>query len=129
VTITIDPAATADAGIPQTICSDATVTLSGAIGGTATSSTWSTAGDGSFNDPSLLNAIYTPGPNDITNGTVTLILTTNDPAGPCAPAVDNVIITINPAATVDAGPALSICSDATATMAGVIGGGASSNHG
>jgi hypothetical protein len=36
---------------------------------------WSTAGDGTFNDPALLNAIYTPGPNDISAGEVDLTLT------------------------------------------------------
>jgi uncharacterized protein YrzB (UPF0473 family) len=35
---------------------------------------WSTAGDGTFNNIFLPDAIYTPGPNDIANGTVTLTL-------------------------------------------------------
>ncbi|HEX5171392.1 MAG TPA: gliding motility-associated C-terminal domain-containing protein [Cyclobacteriaceae bacterium] len=126
VVITIEPAATVDAGAPQTICSDGTATLAGTIGGSASSSTWTTSGDGAFNDATLLNAIYTPGPNDLTAGTVTLTLTTNDPAGSCPAVSDNVVITINAAATVDAGPVQTICSGSTVTLAGVIGGGASS---
>ena len=35
---------------------------------------WTTSGDGSFNDSSLMYAIYTPGPNDILSGSVELEL-------------------------------------------------------
>ncbi len=35
---------------------------------------WTTAGDGTFNDPNLENAIYTPGTDDIANGSVVLSL-------------------------------------------------------
>ncbi|HPE87192.1 MAG TPA: C25 family cysteine peptidase [Bacteroidales bacterium] len=38
------------------------------------SAEWSSAGDGAFDDPTLLNAIYTPGPADVANGSVTLTL-------------------------------------------------------
>jgi gliding motility-associated-like protein len=96
VTITVNPLATVDAGAPQTICGAASVALNGVINGAATSATWSSSGDGTFNNPTLLNALYTPGPTDRVNGTVTLTLTTNNPAGPCPAASDNVTITINP---------------------------------
>ena len=59
-----------NAGPDQTICEGSTVQLAGQIGGSASSGTWSTSGDGSFNNVSLLNAIYTPGPTDISNGSV-----------------------------------------------------------
>jgi len=36
---------------------------------------WTSSGDGTFNDPSLLDAIYTPGVNDISYGEVELTLT------------------------------------------------------
>jgi gliding motility-associated-like protein len=124
--LTIDPTATADAGAPQTICSGSTIALSGSFGGTATSATWTTAGDGTFDDPTSLTAVYTPGTADRTGGTVTLTLTTNDPSGACVSSSDDVVITIDAGATVDAGPAQTICSDATATLAGSIGGAASS---
>ncbi|AYB34255.1 gliding motility-associated C-terminal domain-containing protein [Chryseolinea soli] len=96
VTITINPVATVDAGAPQTICGAASVALNGVINGAATSATWSSSGDGTFNNATLLNATYTPGPTDRINGTVTLTLTTNNPAGPCPAVSDNVTITINP---------------------------------
>jgi hypothetical protein len=86
-------AATANAGTPQTICAGGTVTLAGSIGGSATSSTW-TASSGTFSNASSLTSTYTP---SITNGTVTLTLTTDDPdgAGPCGAAIATVIITVN----------------------------------
>jgi gliding motility-associated-like protein len=126
VTITINSAPIVDAGAPISVCEGSAVTLAGTIGGSATSATWSTAGDGTFNNAGLLNAVYTPGPADIAAGTVTLTLTTNDPAGPCLPASDDVVITIDPGATVDAGTTITICADGTATLAGVIGGSATS---
>ena len=96
VNITINPAATVDAGAPQTICLGSTVTLDGTLGGSATGVTWSTSGDGSFNNINDPDAVYTPGANDQLSGTVTLTATSNNPAGPCPAAVDNVVITLIP---------------------------------
>jgi hypothetical protein len=125
--ISINPVATANANTDQTVCaSSPNVTLAGSVGGAATSGTWS-GGSGTFNpNNTALNATYTPSAAEITAGTVTLILTTNDPAGPCTAATDDVVITINPVATVSAGPPLTMCSDAGATMAGSFGGSATS---
>src|SRR5690606_14857822 len=122
VTITRFTPASVDAGAPLIICSGNTATLAGIIGGSATSATWTTAGDGTFNNAGLLNAIYTPGTNDRAAGSVVLTLTTNDPLGPCPAMSDNVTITINAVATVDAGPAIVVCEGETATMAATFGG-------
>ena len=124
--LTINPAATATAGSAATICAGGTYTLAGVIGGSATSSTWSTSGTGTFNNVALLGAIYTPSAADIAAGTVTLTLTTNDPAGPCPAATSSLILTINPLPTVSAGSPATICSGSTYTLAGAMGGGASS---
>ena len=120
--VTINQLPTVDAGTNRTICSTETVTLNGSIGGTATSATWS-APSGSFSNVNDLNATYTP---SISTGTVTITLTSNDPAGPCGPDIDTVIITVNPAATVHAGPDQTICSNETVTLVGSFGGSASS---
>src|SRR5207247_2064999 len=95
VVITTYQAATVNAGTDQTICETGTATLSGSKGGSASSSTWSTSGDGSFNNASLLNAVYSPGTADIAANTVTLTLTTNNPAGPCNAVTDMVVISID----------------------------------
>jgi len=42
---------------------------------------WSTSGDGTFDDANTLDALYTPGPTDISNGDVVLTITAEDPDG------------------------------------------------
>src|SRR5258706_1464241 len=124
VTITIDQAASVNAGVDQIICGGSTVTLAGSIGGAAASGTWS-GGTGTFNpNATTLNAIYTPSAAEITAGTLTLTLTTDDPAGPCPSVNDQMIVTIDPAATVNAGADQTICAGSTVTLAGTIGGSA-----
>lgn len=128
-TVEILDAAIANAGVDQTKCySTPNVTLAGSISGTATSGTWTTnGGDGTFiPDNNFATATtYIPGPTDISNGTVTLILTTNDPGGICPGAgVDQMIVTIAPAPTVNAGSNLIICANTFATLEGSFGGSA-----
>ena len=93
--VVVNPAAVADAGVNQPSCNGTTVTLAGSISGGASSATWSTAGDGTFSNPNMLNSDYTPGPSDISAGSIVLTLTTNDPAGPCGPASDVMTILIS----------------------------------
>ncbi len=124
--ITINQAATVEAGEPQTICAGSTATLNGSIGGSATSATWS-GGTGTFlPNASTLNAVYNPGAADVAAGTVTLTLTTNDPGGPCGFVTDQVVITINPQATVNAGSDQTICGGSAVTLNGTFGGSATS---
>ncbi len=119
VTVNSYAPATVDAGLPQTICAGSpTSALSGTIGGGATSATWSTSGTGSFSDINSLTPIYTPSAADTTAGSVTLTLTTNDPAGPCPPVTDNVVITIQKLVTVNAGTDKPLCSGSTLTLTG-----------
>ena len=99
--ISVDSLATVSAGVNDSICDSSSDTLSGSIGGGASSSTWTTSGDGTFSDSSLLNAVYTPGSADIGAGTVTLYLTTDDPAGPCVAVVDSIILTISASPVLD----------------------------
>jgi hypothetical protein len=82
--------ATVSAGPDQSICALATVQLAGAIGGGATSATWS-GGGGTFSpNNTTLNAVYTPSAAERAAHSATLTLTTNDPAGSC-PAVSDVM--------------------------------------
>ncbi|MEQ8302734.1 MAG: BspA family leucine-rich repeat surface protein [Cyclobacteriaceae bacterium] len=66
---------TADANADVLVCPSSTVQLSGTIGGSASGATWTSSGTGSFNDNTLLDAIYTPSTGDETNGSITLTLT------------------------------------------------------
>ncbi len=63
----------ADAGDDMTISAGQSVTLNGQAE-SSSSVAWSSAGDGSFDDETLLNATYTPGSDDITTGEVSLTL-------------------------------------------------------
>ena len=96
-TITAPGAPTATAGANATICAGSDYTLSGTMGGTASSITWTSSGSGTFDTPSSVTATYTPSPGDISNGSVILTITSDDPdgIGPCTPAVDNMTLTIN----------------------------------
>lgn len=95
VTITVGEPATAEAGSTQVICEGNLVQLDGSFGGGASSGTWSTGGDGDFNNETVPNTIYDPSVNDESNGTVMLYFETNDPDGGCNSALDSVLITID----------------------------------
>ncbi|MFB6305977.1 MAG: hypothetical protein ABEH43_03145 [Flavobacteriales bacterium] len=125
VTITINKLPTADAGPNDTVCEGVGYTLSSAsIGGTASSGSWSTSGDGSFDNASNVNATYTPGSNDGSNGSVTLTLTTDDPSGPCGAVSSSMTLTVNPApsASITPDPA-SVCVNEDLSLDGAPSGG------
>ena len=92
VSINLNDTVQVSAGIDGTVCSDDDILLSGFIGGSASSATWS-GGSGTFDNINVLNAIYTPSPADIISGSVDLILTTDDPVGPCTANFDVVTFT------------------------------------
>ena len=123
--LTINPIATVNAGSAQTICAGSTATMAGSIGGSATAANWS-GGGGSFSpNNTALNAVYTPTAAEILAGSTTLTLTTDDPTGPCGPVSATVVLTINPLATVNAGTDQTVCATSPVTLAGTVGGGAS----
>ncbi len=126
VQLTFNRAPVVDAGTDRIICETSTVNLNGTIGGSAVSATWTTTGDGDFSFAGDLNAVYTPGPTDKSNGLVTLILTTNDPDGPCAAVSDSLDVQIRPRAISIPGSYSNICIGDTVFLAGNIGGAATS---
>lgn len=93
-TVSVEEAASVSAGPDQTLCaSAATINLAGNFGGAATGIVW--AGAGTFNpDNTVPNAIYTPTAAEVAAGTATLNITTDDPAGVCIAATDQVVFTI-----------------------------------
>lgn len=106
-TLFILPAGNVNAGSDQTVCSNnANVALSGIVSGGATTGIWFTSGSGKFTpDNKTLNASYTPSPADTAAGKVTLTLSANS----CNFAKDDLILTINPSAIVDAGQDQIVC--------------------
>lgn len=61
---------------------------------------WETSGDGAFSDPSLIDPIYTPGPNDVLNGGVVLTLN----AYGSSVHSDEMYLSIGPKPLADPGP-------------------------
>ncbi|MBL4615000.1 MAG: hypothetical protein JKY27_09030, partial [Magnetovibrio sp.] len=127
--ITLTKAPVALANIDQTVCADApAITLAGTVYSSATvlwTVTFPVVPDGSFDNPTLLGAVYTPGAGDIAGGTVTFQLATTG-NGPCVEVTDAMTTTINPVATTSAGADATICAGATHTLVGLMGGAASS---
>ncbi|WP_137305311.1 T9SS type B sorting domain-containing protein, partial [Lentimicrobium saccharophilum] len=115
--LTITKQAIVDAGENARICENETLTLSDATAGNAVSLLWTSNGDGSFDDATLLNAIYTPGTNDIITGSVMLTLTAQS-AGNCVPVSDQMILWISRQAIVTAGDDANICEGGSFTLTG-----------
>jgi len=79
---------------------------------------WTTAGGGTFNDPTKLNPEYLPGENDPEAGTVILTL---HGAGltPCGDVADELLLTFAKSPVADAGTDASICEGETYTLSDV----------
>ncbi|MBO7460027.1 MAG: T9SS type A sorting domain-containing protein [Bacteroidales bacterium] len=74
VIMPVDQTLNVSAGLDINICTDETAQLNG-YASNQTSLEWTTAGDGTFDDATIMNAVYTPGAQDIANGGTTLTLT------------------------------------------------------
>jgi hypothetical protein len=117
MTLTIQRLATANAGSDATICEDATYTLNGTAQHYSSVS-WSSSGTGTFNNPSILKPVYTPSVADKTAGSVVLTLTAQ-PISPCTVSVsDQMTLTIQPLALVNAGDDATICAGQNYQLAG-----------
>ena len=119
MTLTITGQATAYAGVDAAICeTDMSYTLSDATADEYASLEWSSSGDGTFDDITILHPTYTVGANDITNGSVFLILTAYA-NGSCVDAVDTMLLSIGVQPIADAGPDDEMCeTDVSYTLAG-----------
>lgn len=96
--LTIQSLPTADAGSDMTACDQ--VEISGAVIN-ASSSMWTTSGDGTFENESALTTTYYPGPDDLAGLAVEIQLTAFS-AAPCvAEATDNMNISFDLPTIVD----------------------------
>ncbi len=126
VPITINPAATVNAGLNDTICMGNSVPLTGLFGGAATSAVWSGGGGTYIPNNTVSNAVYTPSIAETEAGIVSLTFTTDDPSGPCPAVSDNMALTIRPSPTANAGSEQYVCAGSGINLAGIIGGSATS---
>lgn len=85
------------AGPDQSLCSMTTYDLVFANAEFYSTLLWTTSGDGTFSDPTVMQPTYTFGPNDIATGSATLTLTAQGLgySGSCPPAESPVIITLD----------------------------------
>ncbi|MCK0115368.1 HYR domain-containing protein [Gelidibacter sp. F63206] len=128
VTLTVNSASIANAGADLTVCNAGPIALNGSFSGTATSATWSSSTGGTFTpNANTMNATYSPSAADIAAGSVTLTLTSSNPAGVCNSGVDTVLFTFNESATADAGTNQTICSTQTLDLSGANFGGSATS--
>ncbi len=98
----------ADAGADRNLCSgtpDVALSDASATNGTVA---WTTSGNGTFSDPTVINPVYTFGSAD--TGPVTLTLTVT--GAECGTTTDDLAITFTSAPVADAGPDAAVCATA-----------------
>ncbi|PLW95317.1 MAG: hypothetical protein C0591_11145, partial [Marinilabiliales bacterium] len=105
-----------DAGEDGIVCEDDNHLLNG-FAENHSSILWSTSGDGTFDNPSILNALYTPGNNDINSGSVMLTLTAEG-QGDCDAVSDDLLLEISYMPLVDAGENDTICHNESYVLSG-----------
>ncbi|MCK9616794.1 MAG: C25 family cysteine peptidase [Lentimicrobiaceae bacterium] len=108
MTLFINKSAVAFAGNNLAVCAGATVSLSEATAQNYSAINWTTTGTGTFDDATLINPVYTPSPEDIAAGTVTLTLTAVANA-PCLDVSGELAITIYPLPTAELSGSGEIC--------------------
>jgi hypothetical protein len=99
-TLFINGLPVAFAGNDTLVCKDESIELAGQAQFYDTVE-WQTAGDGVFNDASQLNATYTPGLQDIANGSVTLTLNVAATEVCTGTASDAVLLTVDDCTSID----------------------------
>jgi hypothetical protein len=107
--VTFNPMPEVFAGNSLTICPGESLTLSEATASNHLSLLWTSAGDGSFENPTTLEASYIPGESDIEAGEVELTLTAQG-IGDCEEVVSSLILSFYAAPITEAGEDLSVCS-------------------
>lgn len=75
MTLTIQPELTVNAGPDGYTCEGSNFNITGSSAMLYSSLLWTTSGSGTFNNPAILNPVYSPGPADIAAGSVQLTLT------------------------------------------------------
>lgn len=118
MTLTIDQAPTVNAGVDYEICSNTSITVTDATATNYSTVTWGTDGDGTFTNINSLTPTYTPGPDDVLSGNVTLTIYAN-PTGNCSqPVSDEMILTVISSPTASVNGNNEICEDETYTPIG-----------
>lgn len=125
----VEAAPIVSASADQSLCvNNAVVQLNGSVTGGASTGMWSSSGTGVFTpDNATLNASYEPSATDLSNGNVTLVLTSTN-FGTCLAVSDTMEVTFTIAPAVDAGQdTLNVCSNNNlVSLSGAVSGATSS---
>jgi len=108
---------TASAGDDIDACENSVVQLDGSSSNSS-SVLWTTTGDGTFNDPTLLNADYTFGSNDLLVGSIDMKLTAYAMLPSTDSISDDMIVTVINLPVAVAGDDISICETGSAQLNG-----------
>ena len=118
LSVAIQGTASAFAGNDTSICANGSVILNAAVTG-ASGGYW-TGSSGAFSTANTsLMTVYFPSPAEITAGSVTLTLNTTGNGG-CSPASDDIVITITPAPTANAGANQIVCDNDSIALNGSV---------
>ncbi len=104
----------ASAGQDASICEGSTHQLMGNATN-ADAILWSSAGDGTFNDASIMDPVYTPGTQDIEDGSVVLTLTASSAKNDVS---DDMTLTINKTPIAETGETAVVCAGEDLQVAG-----------
>ncbi len=115
ITVEVNQPPLVDAGPDQQICVGGIFSALNATASNYSSILWTTSGDGTFSNSSILNPFYMPGPNDLLNGSVTLTFTAYGDY-PCPESQDQLVLNIFPLPNADAGPDQSVCLGESVTL-------------
>ena len=107
------------AGDDDLVCENGQYMLNGAVF-FVSSFLWSTSGDGEFSNTQDLNTTYTPGAEDIVNGSMQITLT-GQAQNPCTvDEVSTMILSIQYPPEVNAGDDATICENQTHELSGIV---------
>ncbi len=123
LTIHFTPSPSVTVGSDVSVCANnSTVAISGSVSAGATTGIWSGGAGALAPGGTALTQTYTPGTNDITAGSVYLILaSTNN--GNCKQVKDSILVTFTNAPAVNAGFDLNSCvNNPTTLLSGTVGG-------
>ncbi len=125
VQVVISLPATISAGPDFNACMDTPIPLNGVAGGSATTGSWTAVPTGSFSpSPNQLGPNFIP-PLGYT-GPLQLVITSDDPIGPCPAVTDTLDITVDLHAQANTGPLADICEGDSVVLQGGFSGAASS---
>ena len=115
MTLNIHQSPVAFAGQAAAICHGTALELDASEANNFSQLSWTTSGDGTFSDATMMHPIYTPGATDLATGLATLTLTAEGNGG-CAAVAHAIELTINALPTATLSGDQTICEGQNATL-------------